>query len=88
MVQVMGYHPQYLDAFQKTQQFLLRGDGPLPHEYRHYIAIMVSKIFVFKVYADHLKLFVLYASVDEPWYPHCFLTDNNNTSCLFTRKKN
>ncbi|CAD5110731.1 DgyrCDS101 [Dimorphilus gyrociliatus] len=38
----MGYHPQYLDAFQKTQQFLLRGDGPLPHEYRHYIAIMAS----------------------------------------------
>ena len=41
MIQVMGYHPQYLESFLKTQQYLLRGDGPLPYDYRHYIAIMV-----------------------------------------------
>lgn len=40
--QVMGYHPSYLDHFLKTQSFILRGDGPLPYDYRHYIAIMVS----------------------------------------------
>lgn len=40
--QVMGYHPQYLEAFVKTQNYLLREDGPLPFPYRHYIAIMVS----------------------------------------------
>lgn len=40
--QVMGYHPSYLDDFLKTQSFILRGDGPLPYVYRHYIAIMVS----------------------------------------------
>ena len=39
MVQVMGYHPQYLECFLKTQQYMLRGDGPLPYDYRHYIAI-------------------------------------------------
>ena len=47
MVQVMGYHPQYLEAFLKTQQYMLRGDGPLPYDYRHYIAIMVSQSFYF-----------------------------------------
>lgn len=40
--QVMGYHPTYLDHFIKTQNFILRGDGPLPYEYRHYIAIMAA----------------------------------------------
>jgi hypothetical protein len=41
--QVMGYHTSYLDHFLKTQNFILRGDGPLPFHYRHYIAIMVSQ---------------------------------------------
>ncbi|KAL1517737.1 hypothetical protein ABEB36_001468 [Hypothenemus hampei] len=40
--QVMGYHPSYLEHFLKTQNFILRGDGPLPFDYRHYIAIMAS----------------------------------------------
>ena len=39
--QVMSHHPQYLDIFQKAQAFILRGDGPLPFHYRHFIAIMV-----------------------------------------------
>lgn len=42
VTQVMGYHPKYLDSFLKTQNFILRGDGPLPYDYRHFIAIMVS----------------------------------------------
>jgi len=42
VTQVMGYHPDYLDCFLRTQQFLLRGDGPLPYHYRHYIAVLVS----------------------------------------------
>lgn len=40
--QVMGYHPAYLDHFLRTQNFILRGDGPLSFDYRHFIAIMVS----------------------------------------------
>ncbi|XP_028139001.1 sestrin homolog isoform X3 [Diabrotica virgifera virgifera] len=40
--QVMGYHKTYLDHFLKTQNFILRGDGPLPYDYRHYIAIMAA----------------------------------------------
>ncbi|XP_012935453.1 sestrin-2 isoform X2 [Aplysia californica] len=40
--QVMGYHPDYLRNFLTTQNFLLREDGPLPYEYRHYIAIMAA----------------------------------------------
>jgi len=42
MIQVMGYHPQYLENFLKTQQYMLRDDGPLPFDYRHYIAIMAA----------------------------------------------
>lgn len=40
--QVMGYHPSYVEAFLKTQQFLFREDGPLPFQYRHFIAIMAA----------------------------------------------
>jgi len=38
----MGYHPHYLENFLRTQHFILRGDGPLPYDYRHYIAIMAA----------------------------------------------
>ncbi|XP_030760773.1 sestrin homolog isoform X2 [Sitophilus oryzae] len=40
--QVMGYHPVYLEQFLKAQNYILRGDGPLPFVYRHYIAIMAA----------------------------------------------
>ncbi|GFO05705.1 sestrin-like protein [Plakobranchus ocellatus] len=40
--QVMGYHPDYLRIFLSTQNFLLREDGPLSYEYRHYIAILAA----------------------------------------------
>ena len=44
VTQVMGYHPTYLDVFLRTQNFILRGDGPLPYDYRHFIAIMVRTV--------------------------------------------
>lgn len=46
VTQLMGYHPNYLEMFLRTQQYLLRGDGPLPFHYRHYIAIMVSHTWI------------------------------------------
>ncbi|CAH1798599.1 unnamed protein product [Owenia fusiformis] len=39
---VMGLHPQYLDCFLKTQNYILKEDGPLPYDYRHYIAMMAA----------------------------------------------
>ncbi|XP_020293093.1 sestrin-1 isoform X2 [Pseudomyrmex gracilis] len=39
---VMASHPKYLEHFLRTQQFILRGDGPLPYDYRHLIAIMAA----------------------------------------------
>ncbi|XP_047357757.1 sestrin-1 isoform X1 [Vespa velutina] len=39
---VMSSHPLYLDHFLRTQNFILRGDGPLPYDYRHLIAIMAA----------------------------------------------
>lgn len=38
---VMGFHPQYLESFLRTQHYLLQMDGPLSLHYRHYIGIMV-----------------------------------------------
>lgn len=42
VTQVIGYHPKYLEHFLRTQNFIMYGDGPLPYNYRHYLAIMVS----------------------------------------------
>ncbi|BES88051.1 PA26 p53-induced protein (sestrin) [Nesidiocoris tenuis] len=42
VTQVMGYHPTYLDIFLRTQHFILKGDGPLRYDYRHFIAIMAA----------------------------------------------
>ncbi|NXU54396.1 SESN3 protein, partial [Turnix velox] len=42
VTQQMGYHPQYLESFLKTQHYLLHMDGPLPFDCRHYIAIMAA----------------------------------------------
>lgn len=39
---VMGFHPQYLGSFLRTQHYLLQMDGPLSLHYRHYIGIMVG----------------------------------------------
>ncbi|XP_055490951.1 sestrin-1 isoform X2 [Leucoraja erinacea] len=39
---LMGFHPQYLDSFLKTEHYLMQVDGPLPYCYRHYIAIMAA----------------------------------------------
>lgn len=42
--QQMASHPQYLESFLRTQHYILHMDGPLPLEYRHYIAIMVRPL--------------------------------------------
>ncbi|XP_016148773.1 sestrin-1 isoform X1 [Sinocyclocheilus grahami] len=39
---VMGFHPQYLESFLKTQHYLLQMDGPLSLHCRHYIGIMAA----------------------------------------------
>uniref|UniRef100_A0A0C9QIJ9 Sesn_1 protein n=1 Tax=Fopius arisanus TaxID=64838 RepID=A0A0C9QIJ9_9HYME len=39
---VMSSHGSYLEHFLRTQNFVLRGDGPLPYDYRHLIAIMAA----------------------------------------------
>ena len=42
VMNVMAYHPKYLQCFQRTHYYLMHEDGSLPFDYRHYIAIMVS----------------------------------------------
>lgn len=60
---VMSSHPSYLDNFLKTQQFILRGDGPLPFVYRHLIAIMVQYL----LFYFFVVLLNLYTEKSE-WY--------------------
>jgi len=57
-IQLMAYHEDYLEVFLRTHHFLLRGDGPLPFTYRHYIAIMVSK-FQFASCKDFIRIYSL-----------------------------
>lgn len=47
---VMGFHPQYLESFLRTQHYLLLMDGPLSLHCRHYIGIMVRLQTVFFVW--------------------------------------
>uniref|UniRef100_A0A1B0C756 Uncharacterized protein n=1 Tax=Glossina palpalis gambiensis TaxID=67801 RepID=A0A1B0C756_9MUSC len=42
VTKVIGYHPRFLDHFLRTQNFIMKGDGPLPYDYRYYLAIIVS----------------------------------------------
>ncbi|CAL1287134.1 unnamed protein product [Larinioides sclopetarius] len=42
VIKQIGYHPEYLKEFLGTQNYLLKGDGPLRYDYRHYIAIMAA----------------------------------------------
>ena len=43
LMAVMAHHPNYLEPFLRTHNFILKGDGgPLPAPYRHYIAIMAA----------------------------------------------
>ena len=39
----MSWHPRYLECFEKTHNYLLRGNGPLTQADRHYLAVMVRQ---------------------------------------------
>lgn len=39
---VIGYHPKFQNHFLRTQNFMMRGDGPLPYDYRCYLAIIAA----------------------------------------------
>lgn len=39
---IMKFHNAYLETFLSLQEFIIYGEGPLPIQYRHYIAIMVN----------------------------------------------
>ncbi|RTG89507.1 sestrin 1/3 [Schistosoma bovis] len=39
-INVMGYHPEYLECYMKLKDHLFRGDLPLPYPDRYYIAII------------------------------------------------
>ncbi|XP_067631471.1 sestrin homolog isoform X2 [Eurosta solidaginis] len=42
VTQVINYHPRFLDHFMRTQNFIMDGDGPLPYDYRYYLAIIAA----------------------------------------------
>lgn len=39
---IMKFHSAYLETFLSLQECIIYGEGPLPIQYRHYIAIMVN----------------------------------------------
>lgn len=39
---IMKFHTAYLETFLSLQEFIIYGEGPLPIQYRHYIAIMAA----------------------------------------------
>lgn len=46
---IMKFHSAYLETFLSLQECIIYGEGPLPIQYRHYIAIMVNIIKLFIV---------------------------------------
>ncbi|XP_052871147.1 sestrin homolog [Anopheles cruzii] len=42
VTKVIAYHPRYFNHFLKTQRFVMQSDGPLPYDYRNYIAIIAA----------------------------------------------
>eukprot|EP01136_Pigoraptor_vietnamica_P034938 Opistho-1_new@99481 len=42
MIRIMAYHPSFLGDFLETHHFVMRGDGPIPLDWRNYIAIMAA----------------------------------------------
>jgi len=40
---LIAFHPQYLESFLRTEYFMFKGEGPLPFDWRCYIAIMVRE---------------------------------------------
>lgn len=83
--QVMGYHPSYLEQFLKTQNYILRGDGPLPFDYRHFIAIMVTittvtPIFTYLIVGILKVVMVRDATFRFVWYLclfTCYIVDGD-----------
>ncbi|CAH1407802.1 unnamed protein product [Nezara viridula] len=67
ITQEMGYHPTYLDIFLRTQHFILRGDGPLPFDYRHFIAIMAAGRHQCSYLINHQKQEFLLQGGDQNW---------------------
>ena len=50
---LIAFHPQYLESFLKTEFFMFKGEGPLPFDWRCYIAIMVRQA---EIYYESMKL--------------------------------
>jgi len=76
VMSVMAYHPKYLHCFQQTHYYLMHEDGSLPFDFRHYIAIMVSRLSVTVTvpltaytayrYCVNVTQFVLFQSILHP----------------------
>lgn len=73
VTQQIGYHPEYLKEFLKTQHFLMQGDGPLRYDYRHYIAIMVSNIPMCVLFCSIISI---YTSQTSRLYDEFVYSDN------------
>jgi hypothetical protein len=60
----LALHPAFYDIYERCESHLLAGDGPLPYDYRHYIAILVSHEQVSQGFGRRKKVIVRHC--------HCF----------------
>ena len=67
LIQLMGYHPEYLDVSLKTHQLLMKGDGPLPVNMRIYIAIMAASRHRCGYLVSVLEMEFLIAGGNKDW---------------------
>jgi len=85
-LQLMAYHPDYLDSFLKTHNFLLRGDGPLPFDHRHYIAIMAAARYQCTYLMELQKREFLYQGGDPQWLRGLDAAPSKLTSLYYINK--
>lgn len=87
VTQVIGYHPHYRDHFLRTQNFIMKGDGPLPYAYRYYLAIIVSTLYTYisSIYSSLMMVWKFSLSYACNWNSsgECFKYFAENTRRLY-----
>ncbi|XP_043213480.1 sestrin-2-like isoform X2 [Amphibalanus amphitrite] len=63
----MAAHPEYLAVFSRAHHFLMRGDGPLAFDMRHYVAIMAVGRHQCHVLLDQLKEEFVASGGEQRW---------------------
>eukprot|EP00698_Gefionella_okellyi_P021409 TRINITY_DN6935_c0_g1_i1.p1 TRINITY_DN6935_c0_g1~~TRINITY_DN6935_c0_g1_i1.p1 ORF type:complete len:543 (-),score=94.26 TRINITY_DN6935_c0_g1_i1:125-1753(-) len=64
---LLAWHPPYMAVFYKSNDFLMRGSGPLPHHWCNYIAIMAASRHRCRYLVSRQEAFFREANGPEEW---------------------